>query len=177
MPIKIVVTGPESTGKTTLCTQLSELYKGTMIPEFSREYLVKTKGLYQLADIECIGLTQSLRNNQFMDDESVLFCDTDAMTSYIWAKEKFQTSFTGLEKAFKDNPPDLYLLCFPDLRWEYDDLRENPNDLESLFKVYLEQIIEIKASYSIIQGLGRRRTGNARFFINNRFPELSSFVH
>ena len=92
MPIKIVVTGPESTGKTTLCTQLSDLCKGTMIPEFSRSHLKKTNGLYQLDDIEYIGFTQNKMNVARGANEAILFCDTDALTSHIWVLDKYHIS-------------------------------------------------------------------------------------
>ena len=176
MPIKIVVTGPESTGKTTLCVQLSGRYKGTMIPEFSREYLKKTKGTYHLEDIENIGLMQSSLNNEAGIDKKISICDTDALTSYIWANEKYKVNSPALELAFKENLPDLYLLCYPDLKWEFDVLRESSGDLERIFNRYLEEIVRIKAPYAIISGIGRSRTNKAFYFIDSRFPHLISFT-
>ncbi|MDP5043417.1 MAG: ATP-binding protein, partial [Leeuwenhoekiella sp.] len=39
--IKIVLFGPESSGKTTLSRALSEYYKTLWVPEYAREYLQK----------------------------------------------------------------------------------------------------------------------------------------
>jgi nicotinamide riboside kinase len=176
MPIKIVVTGPESTGKTTLCTQLSERYKGTMIPEFSRVYLNKSNRQYQLRDIEHMGLVQTEMNNNASAKDRIVFCDTDALTYYIWAFEKYKTESTVLKDAFLKNPPDLYLLCFPDLKWEYDLLREHPDNLHGLFDIYLEQIVKSKAKYAIIYGVGRIRKNRAIYFINSHLQDLISFA-
>ncbi len=173
MPIKIVVTGPESTGKTTLCTQLSERYKGTMIPEFSRAYLQKTNGYYDLKDLENIGLTQNIQNNAGSAENRITICDTDALTTLIWASEKFKVNSVILKNDLQINLPDLYLLCYPDLKWEHDVLRENPDDLDRLFMLYFEEIVKVGATYDIVYGIGSIRTNRAVFFINNRFPELN----
>ncbi len=169
MPIKIVVTGPESTGKTTLCTRLSEFYKGTMIPEFSRAYLHKTGGKYELKDVETIGLTQEFQNKNLELEGQFVFCDTDSLTAYIWAKEKFKFDSQILRNEWQKNLPDLYLLCYPDLKWEYDDLRESEDDLERLFGLYYSHIIQFRAKYAIISGVGRVRMNNALFMISQSF--------
>jgi nicotinamide riboside kinase len=176
MPVKIVVTGPESTGKTALCTQLSARCKGTMIPEFSRVYLHKLDRPYHLEDVENIGLTQNKHNAVSNDTRQILICDTDALTTYIWAKEKFDITSSRLEEAFKRQLPDLYLLCYPDLQWEQDPLRENPKDLERLFLCYLKEIVDVHAPYAIITGIGESRINQAIFFIKNQFPEIVKFA-
>jgi len=176
MPVKIVVTGPESTGKTNLCTRLSVRCKGTMIPEFSRPYLQKIGRQYQLEDIENIGLRQTELNAANMQEQQIIICDTDALTSFIWAKEKFNVRSSKLEIAFKEYLPDLYLLCYPDLKWEYDPLRENPVDLERLFSCYLKEIVDIRAPYAIVSGQGESRYNQAIYFIKSRFPECLRFA-
>jgi len=64
----------------------------------------------------------------------IVFWDTDIITIIIWAKEKFGASNEIFEKSLKENVPHFYLLCNPDLEWEKDNLRENPNDRYRLLK-------------------------------------------
>jgi nicotinamide riboside kinase len=175
MPIKIVVTGPESTGKTTLCSQLARYYKGTMIPEFSRMHLEKSQGYYQMNEIEEMAIIQNTMNNA-SSSQKPLFCDTDALNYYIWLEFKYKIKSSEIQKIIRSNPPDLYLLCFPDLPWEYDPLRENPFELEELFKVFLWKIHQLQLPYALVYGIGRQRFTEAVFIINNRFPELITFV-
>ncbi len=48
---KIIVIGPESTGKSTLCQQLADHYKTCWCPEFAREYLAANGMDYSFADL------------------------------------------------------------------------------------------------------------------------------
>jgi nicotinamide riboside kinase len=48
---KIVVLGPECTGKSTLCEQLATYYKGDWCPEFAREYLKDNGKDYTFQDL------------------------------------------------------------------------------------------------------------------------------
>jgi nicotinamide riboside kinase len=176
MPIKIVVTGPESSGKTSLCGRLSEYYKSTMIPEKSREYLSKTGGFYNLNDIIEIAKLQVLLNDSKTNTGDIIFCDTDALTCLIWAEEKYKVQSDELYQLVIENQPDFYVLCFPDLNWEYDYLRENKLDRIRLFQKYYKAIVELKVPFAIIYGVGLQRFTNARFLINHKFPELITFA-
>ncbi|MBK9221361.1 MAG: ATP-binding protein [Saprospiraceae bacterium] len=176
MPLKIVVTGPESSGKTTLCTQLSERYKGTMIPEFARAYLHDINHAYTFQDIENIGVGQFERNRKDFQNKGVIVCDTDAISSIIWAEEKFSKKSPILENCSRKEAANLYILCSPDLLWQSDPLRENPLDRDRLFKIYLNHLQQLSLPFVIISGIGGIRLNCASFFINNLFPEFRKFA-
>ncbi len=176
MSLKIVVTGPECSGKTTLCTSLAQRYKAKMIPEFSREYLKNIGTNYNSQDVLMIGKTQSGLNTKGSFGQNICFCDTDVLSSLIWMEEKFLNYQSGLQQNWLQNLPDFYLLCYPDLSWEFDPLRENPMDRERLFKLYLKKIVQFRVPYGIIYGVGSIRTKHAEFIIHTGFPNLINFT-
>ena len=144
----IVVTGPESTGKTTLATQLSDRDKLPLIPEFAREYLdTKTAGYrYTFEDLIAIGHAQNKMEYNAYQKHDQIVCDTDLVTIDIWAKEKFGRAL-GMDIPLIEYKH--YILCPPDIPWEYDEQRENPDDRNRLFDVYKKYLISIGASYEI----------------------------
>ena len=81
--IKIAVTGPESSGKTTLCKSLSEHFKTPYITEFSRTYLEKKNGSYNQADLDKIaeGQLKLISNKEkkiMIYDSDFIFLSADA---------------------------------------------------------------------------------------------------
>ena len=65
---KIVIIGPESTGKSTLCKQLAEHYKTLWCPEFAREYLLKHGMNYTFDDLLTIAKGQLALENQYIEE-------------------------------------------------------------------------------------------------------------
>ena len=55
---KIVVIGPESTGKSSLCEQLAQHYGTSWCPEYAREYLLMHGKKYTYADLLTIAKGQ-----------------------------------------------------------------------------------------------------------------------
>ena len=157
--LKIVLTGPESSGKTKLANSLSKYFKMPFVPEYAREYLNKKNKKYDLSDLLQINETQTKLQKE--TDGEIVFWDTDVITIIIWAKEKFNTNNEIFEKSLKENIPHFYLLCNPDLEWEQDDLRESPNDRYRLLKEYQSILIKRRVPYAHIQGKGEIRLKNA----------------
>ena len=157
--LRIVLTGPESSGKTELTNSLSQYFKMPFVPEFAREYLSKKNKEYNLSDLLKINDAQT--KIQKATDGEMVFWDTDIITIIIWAKEKFNTKNEIFEKSLKENVPHFYLLCNPDLDWEQDDLRENPNDRYRLLKEYQSILTKRRIPYAHIQGKGKIRLANA----------------
>ena len=55
---KIVVIGPESTGKSTLCGYLADYYNTLWCPEFARQYLLDNGTTYTIDDLITIAKGQ-----------------------------------------------------------------------------------------------------------------------
>jgi NadR type nicotinamide-nucleotide adenylyltransferase len=140
---KIVIIGPESTGKSTLATQLADHYKSIWVPEYARAYLLEHGTDYSFEDLLIIAKGQlALEDacyNKFSpgntQQPSYLFLDTDMYVMKVWCEFVFQKCHNWILDQVVKREYDLYLLCNTDLPWTKDELREYP-DLISRRKLY-----------------------------------------
>jgi nicotinamide riboside kinase len=153
--IKIAVTGPESSGKTTLSRTLSEKLNAALIPEFARTYLEEREGVYTERDLIPIAHGQKELLDKFKD--SSLVSDTDFLVLKIWSGVKFQHVAKEIEDLYTNTNFDLYVLCKPDIPWEADPLRENPTDRDYLFELYLTELKISGRRYITVQGTREER--------------------
>ena len=150
--IKIVITGPESSGKTTLFEQLRTLSGFNFIPEYSRTYLEKIDRPYHYNDILQIA-KQYVKELEILNKNRLsVISDTDLLTLQIWCEYKFQKCHPFIIENIKLNPPDLYLICSPNIPWEFDPQRENPKDRIELFNIHLNKIKEMGVNMLITGG-------------------------
>lgn len=163
---RISITGPESTAKSWLTKELAKHYNSCFVEEYSREYLVK-KSTYNKEDILQIAKKQLINEEDIASRcNSVIFCDTDLLVNKIWSAYVFNECDTWIENEFLKHEYGLYLLCFPDIDWEYDPLRENPKNRLDLFEMYETELIKAGFNYKIIKGLGNNRLYNAVRFVD-----------
>ena len=141
--MKVVITGAESSGKTTLFNSLEDFYNIKGAKEYAREYLSKIDREYFKSDL-C-----SIAQGQIKYEFDVKDCDKEIL--------ELLSSF----------PADLYLLLTPDIPWEDDPLRENPNNREELFALYKMEIEQLKIPYFIISGDKQNRLDSAISIIDN----------
>ena len=150
--IRVAVTGPESSGKTTLSKELCQALSVAHVPEYAREYLEQREGKYDLKDLDEIAEGQ--RALFLKHAGNVLIADTDFTVLKVWSEVKYGKVSDHLLEIDENFQFDLYLLCLPDIPWEPDPLRENPNDRWELLEHYREAlsekgnpVIEISGSY------------------------------
>lgn len=168
-PTVFTCVGPESTGKTTLCNQLAEHFSGIVIPEFARDYLKKREGNYNQDDLIEIAQGQfdlELKYRSLAMDLDLVFCDTDLLVIKVWHEFKYGEPNDEINRLFSEQDERKYLLTYPDLEWEPDPLRENPNDLLELFHVYKSELQKKGAEYRVIIGQGDQRLANAIEAVN-----------
>lgn len=159
---RIAITGPESTGKSILSRQLAEYFGEPWAPEYSREYLATLDREYSFYDILKIAKGQYNRELQMLNKaKDYLFCDTDFLVTHIWCKVKYGASHIWIEQMLEEKYYDFTLLCKNDLPWEYDPLRENPNDRDFLFELYLHELKSRSINFSVVDGTGIARLNNA----------------
>lgn len=168
--IRIAVTGPESTGKTTLAIQLAEWYNGQYIPEFAREYVEKLDHHYTFEDVEAIANAQV---GQYLATNSgsgqLFFFDTWLIITKVWFRWVFGKTPDWLEEKIHQCPIDLFLLCLPDLPWEADTVRENGGENRlKLLDEYRKELNHYGFKFVEIGGVGDERLQSAIAAINSK---------
>jgi nicotinamide riboside kinase len=161
--IRIVVTGPESTGKTSISDFLANHFNAVWIPEYARYYISSLRNKYDYSDIEKIARKQIEDYHNYSDTESgIVIFDTWLIITKIWFVEVFKRYPDWLNNAINTLRIDLYLICSPDIPWEPDIVRENGGDARLyLFDRYCEEILKLGCAYSIISGTGEARMQSA----------------
>lgn len=166
LPKKIAITGPESTGKSWLTEKLANYYQTIWVPEFAREYLEKYGLKYSIDDLEKIAEGQ-LNNTLHAEKGSskIIFCDTELVVLKIWSEVVFNKCPAFIVEMLSQQQFDLYLLCYPDLLWEFHPMRENPDNREYLFSLYEKELKRYNFNYRIVKGSGDERLQNAITFV------------
>ncbi|NNC35518.1 MAG: ATP-binding protein [Croceitalea sp.] len=161
--VKVVVYGPESTGKTTLSKQLAQHYSTYWVPEYAREYLQnkwdKEKKTCEPEDLLPIAEGQMFLENQWAKKASkLLICDTDLLETKVYSEAYYLgTCDPLLEKFALQNNYDLYLLTYIDIPWEKDDLRDRPDQREAMFEFFKNTLIKYDRKFVILKGNKEQR--------------------
>jgi len=160
---RIVLSGPESTGKTTLAEQLAMFFGTVWIPEYAREYVLNLGRNYEYTDVVRIGKKQIEElTSDYPNADRFVFFDTGLIITQIWFIERYKACPDFIKRALQDIKIDLYLLCRPDIEWKKDPVRENNGvDRERLFGRYEEELNYFGVPYKIIEGSGDTRLNNA----------------
>ncbi|RLD20332.1 MAG: ATPase [Bacteroidetes bacterium] len=173
-PIKVVVTGPESTGKSTLCSALAKYYKTDYVPEYAREYLIENGREYIKEDLIKITEGQIKLEEQYQKQISnLLVCDTSLEVIRVWSEWKYNSCDPFILEQANARTPDLFLLMTPDLPWQPDPLRENPDDRQEIFAYYKKVLTEYHVKVVEVYGDEKSRKEIAINSLNDLFPTLS----
>lgn len=156
--LKVLITGPESSGKTKLAQYLARQYQVPWVPEFARTYLNALERPYTREDLLVI-LNGQLRLQGQHDKYPIVFCDTGPAVIRVWSDVKFGQVDPYIDQQLRKVHYDLRLLCYPDLNWEPDPLREAPDPAERqrIFSAYVSLFEEHQQAYEIIKGQGHER--------------------
>lgn len=149
-PKFLVLTGPESTGKTTLSNFLSKSLEIKWIPEYARTYLAMHGPNYLKEDLDKMICESVLERNKHFSEKLIL--DTDEITYHLWSEIKYKNTSELIIEKCKSISHRLYLLSYPDLPWEEDSLRENPNDRKEIFSQYENYLRKNGFNYFILCG-------------------------
>ena len=156
--IKVVLFGPESTGKTTLSRQLAQHYKTVWTPEYARKYLQEKwnaeRKICEPSDILPIAIGQIKSENELAKNANrVLICDTDLLETKVYSEVYFDGTVDPMLDVYAlKNQYDLYLLTYIDTPWEKDDLRDKPAEREEMFNVFEAALITYNRPYILLKG-------------------------
>lgn len=174
--IKVVLFGPESTGKTTLAKQLANHYKTLWVPEYAREYALKKLEASQKLtkdDVLHIAIGQmKLENELAQKTDSILICDTDLLETKVYSEAYYsEVCDPFLEKHAIQNKYDLYFLTHIDTPWNDDGIRDKPNEREQMFIGFKDALIKYKKPFVLLKGNKKERFNLAVSYIDNLLNE------
>lgn len=192
---KIVVLGPESTGKSSLCKALAQRYQTAWCPEFARTYLLKHGMSYRFEDLSVIARGQlaleeefraMVANREIVGSEPgatfnnpYLFIDTDMYVMKVWCEYVFGKCHFHILEEIANRSYDLYLLCDIDLPWVKDELREYPDEKprQELYQIYKDILINQPVPWVNISGNYAEREAIAVAAIENLGIQHLSKLH
>ena len=160
--IRIAVTGPESTGKSSIVKQLADYYGCSYVPEYAREYLSLLNRPYTALDVETIARKQMELEDSISSNSRIIFYDTDLLVCRIWMEVVFGACPDWLIAESRKQRYSHTLLMNIDLPWDPDPLREHPHLREELFKRYRTALIEDQRPFTIISGMNEDRFEKAK---------------
>ena len=148
---RIGIIGPESTGKSTLAEYLAHCYEGVLVPEYAREYMENLAPSYGYTYDDVVAIAKQQLSVLASINSNLVVFDTELIITKVWFLHKFGRCPDFVEQALRDYPMDVYLLCYPDLPWLPDPVRENPDIREYLFDWYEREIQALNIPYYIIR--------------------------
>jgi len=169
---KIVILGPESTGKSTLCKQLAKHYDAIDCKEYARQYLHENGTKYNYEDLLTIAKGQlaledaaiQKANSTFHKNQhNKIIIDTDMYVMKVWCEYVFNNCHPFILEQINNRKYDFYLLCDVDLPWAPDEMREYPDEKprQELFSIYKDLLINQNTPWGIVNGLDKNRLNNA----------------
>ena len=178
---KIVVIGPESTGKSTLCGKLAAHYQTAWVEEYAREYLLKNGTDYSFENLLDVAKGQIANEERGTDSlkaanrpetgnlKSAIFVDTDMYVMKVWCEFVFGKCHHWILNRIVERKYDLYLLCNIDVPWVKDELREYPDLVirEKLYHHYKDIMVNQNVPWVDISGSYDERLQKAVSAINN----------
>lgn len=162
--LKVVLIGPESTGKTVLAQHLATHFSTLWVPEFARSYLDIKRAIYdpfgrkseeicQPQDIPPIVIGQIAQEEALaLQANRLLFCDTSPLQTKVYNNYYFGRNDEWLSQVVKNRAYDLHLLTNIDIPWIADAQRDRPNDRETLFQLFRQELLDNDFNFQIISG-------------------------
>lgn len=152
---KIVVIGPESTGKSTLSAQLAAHYQTLWVPEFARDYLMQLNRPYEQPDLLRMAEGQLQSEDAAAEKANkLLICDTDLHVIKVWSEAKYGDCDARILELIASRKYDLYLLTYIDIAWEDDPQREHPRpeEREYFYQIYRDIVMNSGLPWANIRG-------------------------
>lgn len=176
---RVCCLGVESSGSTTLATDLAKHYQTAWIPEYGRwysqgrryipennwhteEFIKVAKGQIRWED------DLALRANQ------LIVCDTDALATHIWHRRYVGHYSEDVEDIADTREYDLYIVTAPDFGFIQDGTRDGKHIRTEMHQWFIEELTRKQHNFIIVNGSHENRMSKAITTIDNllTFPKL-----
>lgn len=159
----VVLTGPESSGKSQICKDLSEALNIPWVPEYARSYLEEHGPEYDYEKLQTIYTGHLARQAKALKSAKnpAIILDTDTINFIVWSRRVFQKVPDFMYRQLKKEAHFRYLICQADLPWEADPLRENPDEREAIMREHQALIEDLERPYAMVFGQKKERLRNA----------------
>ena len=158
MTIRIVLTGPECAGKTTLASALARRFRAPWLPEASRLYADEVRRELTEGDADPIARRAMLAEDAALAlDPPLLVLDTDLISTVVYVRHYYGPCPAWIEDAARERRGDLYLHCAPDLPWTADGVRDRPAQRRELSALFESALLEFGCTTADVSGTGAAR--------------------
>ncbi len=178
---RVLIFGPESTGKTTLVAQLAARFGTSWVAEWAREMIAGRDNVVEESDIAAIVQGQMQREEEAaLRCNRVLFCDTDVATTTVYARHFYGRCEAWVQRLADEriHRYDLVLFCETDIPWQHDPQRD-ARHARPEFRRYFRDLFEAelksrRLKYEIVSGSGEQRMHNAARFVDSMLSGSST---
>lgn len=163
-PKRIVLTGAECTGKSTLTQALSGYYGEPWTSEFVRHYVNQVERELTVDDLGPIAAGQIANEDAGVRKaKRFVLHDTNLLSSIIYANHYFGEVSDDINDIFLERDYALYLLCTPEgIEWEADPgQRDSPAARAELQAKFKESLDKLRLPYVELSGDQTARFGEA----------------
>jgi nicotinamide riboside kinase len=174
--IRVVFTGSESTGKTTIATAVARHYGVEVVPEFVRTFAEQKGTPIEFSDHGLIARGQMALEDEYMarshradpaHPTPLMIQDTDLLSTVVYCRHYFGRCPAWIEEAVRARQPDLYLLCGTDVPWIADGVRDRGHLRETMQRLFEEAVAASGARQVNLLGDHQTRLGQAITLIDS----------
>lgn len=173
---RIVLLGPESTGKTTLAKDLAKHFSTTWVEEYLRDFALEKlksqdKDIKISDNLHIVTEQLKLENQAVKDAKELLICDTNFVETMFYSYLYFGKINDFFSLCLKNLSYDLYLLTNIDLAWQADEVRDKPNDRQKHYDYFKALLQNLALPFVEISGVKEERVKKAIYEIEKFLKE------
>lgn len=179
----VVITGSESTGKTTLGKQLAVHYGVSCVPEFVRTFTQQKGAPPDVSDRALLAAGQLELEQRYLEESLItgsrlLLHDTDLTSNAAYSTHYFGDCPSFIEDAIRASQPRQYLLLDIDVPWVADGVRDRGERRAEMHMLFVDTLTGLQLPYQVISGDWELRFRSAVQFIDTHlFPGLTGSIH
>lgn len=155
--LRVVATGGECTGKTTLAARLADRRGVLWVPEAARHVAEEKAGPLDESDVSRIARFHVAQADAAAAESSrrglpLLVLDTDLLSTVAYARHYYGHCPAWIEAAAREHLADLYLLHHPDVPWIPDPARDRPRSRDEIHALFADVLAESGARVVDVRG-------------------------